>query len=288
MSQSTYTLRCVERAVNYMSEETRDGNTPSLERIANAAGLSKFHFNRVYKLATGETPQETLTRFKLARATDQLKNPDKSVTDVAFSVGYGSSQAFAKALKRVLATSASSIRADEERLAKAIETLVVPSTAQSRTRSDLLIEIAKLDPFEAIAMRTDGTYPSLNVVYEALFAAAGGPQFVEAILGQPFGDIELDLANALRFDCALKLSSDALVNSHDQARMRILEGAYLLVRHTGAYDRLPESIDRLYLAALSQDEVQIGDAPLLFHYLDDPESTDEASLRTDIYLPVSA
>ena len=145
-----------------------------------------------------------------------------------------------------------------------------------------------MEPFAAIAMRTDGTYPSLNVVYEALFEAAGGPQFVEAILGQPFGDIELDLANTLRFDCALKLSSDASVNSQNQARMRVLEGPYLLARHTGTYDRLPESIDRLYLAALSQDEVQIGDAPLLFHYLDDPESTDEASLRTDIYLPVNA
>ena len=285
MSQSTYTLQCISRAVAFMSEKTRDGKTPDLEAIAMAAGLSKYHFNRVYKLATGETPQETLTRFKLARAADQLRDHEVSVTDAAFAAGYGSSQAFAKALKRVLSASATDVRIDHERLGNAIETLKIP---QSRGEGSVSIEIAKLEPFEAIAIRTDSAYPALNERYWALFEAAGDPAIVEAILGQPYGDIGPDNWNTLRFDCSLKLSAPAKTYPENIVETQIIGGPALLKRHLGSYDHLPASIDDLYHAALCMKDVKIAEEPLLFHYLDDPEITAEAELRTDVYLPLVA
>lgn len=286
MSQSNYTLQCIERAVLFMSDETRLGHTPALEAIAKAAGLSKYHFNRVYRLATGETPQETLTRFKLARATESLKNPDTSVTEAAFAAGYGSSQSFAKALKRVLAASATTIRADQERLSDAVETLIVPQTAAGVERSDLSVEIAQIEPFQAVALRTDGTYPSLNVIYATLFEAIGDPSIVQAILGRPYGDIGLTNQSSLRFDCALKLTEDLDHLTGDIVRSDVHGGVYLLTRHVGSYDQLPDAVDRLYLTALSQDGIQIAEDPLLFHYLDDPETTETKALRTDLYLPL--
>ncbi|MEM6627685.1 MAG: GyrI-like domain-containing protein [Pseudomonadota bacterium] len=285
MTHSNYTLACVERAVTFMSDETRSGRTPSLDETAQAAGLSKYHFNRLYRLATGETSQETLTRFRLAQATDRLKDPETSVTDAAFSAGYGSSQSFAKALKRVLSTSASAIRQDEERLGAAIETLAAPAQSEDADRAGLSVEIARLDPFEAVARRTDGAYPELNTTYWSLFEAVGDPQNVAAILGRPFGDI--DQADTLHFDCALKVSQapDALPVGF--SRVRIDGGVYLITRHVGSYDGLSEAMDRLYLGALSNDAIRLSDAPALFHYLDDPETTAEAELRTDLYLQLN-
>ncbi|MEO0329070.1 MAG: GyrI-like domain-containing protein [Pseudomonadota bacterium] len=267
-----------------MSQETHDGKSPSLDAVANAAGLSKFHFNRVYKLATGETPQQTLTRFKLVRGADQLRDPDVSIIDAAFSAGYGSSQAFAKALKRVLSASASEIRYDQEQLSAAIETLVIPQTGE---KNDISIEIARIEPFEAIALRTDGTYPSLNETFWALFEAAGDPTNVQAILGQPYGDIDADVESTLRFDCSLKLTERLKSLPEGIERTKISGGAKLLTRHLGSYDLLPDAIDRLYMAAMSIEEAQVADEPLLFHYLDDPETTAEEQLRTDIYLPLN-
>ncbi|MEM1379956.1 MAG: GyrI-like domain-containing protein [Pseudomonadota bacterium] len=286
MTQSNYTLKCIERAVDFMSSEAQKGQTPTLERVAQAAGLSKFHFNRIYRLATGETPQETLTRFKLSLATEQLRDPKASVTDVAFSAGYGSSQSFAKALKRVLSQSASAIRQDQERLTSAIAELSVPKSDDGKARAELRVEIAQMTPFKAIMLHTDGSYPNLNENYWALFEAAGDPSVVSAILGQPYGDIGGDPVDTLRFDCGLKLQEipDELPEAIE---VRELEGGvHLLTRHIGSYDRLPEAIDRLYLAALAHDEIEIPDEPLLFHYLDDPETTEEAQLRTDLYLPI--
>lgn len=284
MPQSNYTLQCIERAVAFMSEKTRSGESPDLDEIAAAAGLSKYHFNRLYRLATGETPGETLTRFKLSQATERLRNPDVSVTEAAFSAGYGSSQSFAKALKRVLSASATSIREDAERLGHAIETLIVSQTEDGQDRADLSVEIAQIEPFKAIALRTDGTYPSLNASYWALFEAAGGPDAVEAILGRPYGDIGSDTHDDFRFDCALKLTGPAGRLPDNMTHTNINGGAYLVTRHVGSYDQLPDAIDRLYLSALSIDEARLSDEPLLFHYLDDPEMNAEADLRTDLYL----
>ena len=39
-------------------------------------------------------------------------------------------------------------------------------------------------------------------------------------------------------------------------------------------------------AALGVPGLEFEDAPPVFHYLDDPEETPEADLRTDIYVPV--
>ncbi|MEM0986242.1 MAG: GyrI-like domain-containing protein [Pseudomonadota bacterium] len=283
MTNTNYTLNCMERAVTFMSGAVGEARVPSLDEIATASGLSKFHFHRLFRLVTGETCSDALTRIRLARAANLLKDPAVTVTDAAFSAGYGSSQSFAKALKRVLDQSASSLRASDDRLAAAVETLAVPEQASATA---MRIEIAAFDPFDVITIRTDGTYPALNVVYGALFEAAGDPGLVDAILGTPFGDI--GSAEDLRFDCALKLAADADALPEGVSRTRIDGGAFLLARHVGSYDGLPDTLDQLYLAALAAEDIRIGAAPALFHYLDDPETTAEADLRTDLYLPVRA
>lgn len=285
MTTKDYSVKCVERAVTFMTEEALNETSPSLEQIAAASGLSKFHFHRLYALLTGETCTDTMTRLRLARAADTLKDPGVSVTDAAFAAGYSSSQAFAKALKRVLDNSASTLRADPERLGEAIETLAVPKDRDGQDQPELRIEVASLAPFEVIAVRTDSAYPNLNENYWALFEAAGNPELVEAILGQPFDDIATE---DLRFDCSLKLS--AMPDDLPQGMERRTEqgGLHLLTRHVGAYAGLEDAVDRLYLHALSDDGIEIADQPLRFHYLDDPETTAEADLRTDIYLGIAA
>jgi AraC family transcriptional regulator len=59
-----------------------------------------------------------------------------------------------------------------------------------------------------------------------------------------------------------------------------------LCRHSGSFDGLLETVDAPYAAALSVPGPEFSDAPQLFHYLDDPEDTPAADLRTDIYVPV--
>ncbi|NRA31109.1 MAG: hypothetical protein HRU11_12715 [Parvularculaceae bacterium] len=51
MAQSSYTLACIERAVDFITEQVGSGREPVLADIAKACGLSKYHFHRAYRLA---------------------------------------------------------------------------------------------------------------------------------------------------------------------------------------------------------------------------------------------
>ncbi|MEO0851634.1 MAG: helix-turn-helix transcriptional regulator, partial [Pseudomonadota bacterium] len=154
----SYTLSCIERAITFLANALANDTVPALEDIAAASGLSKFHFHRLYRLATGETCVQTITRLRLAKATHSLRDPETNVTTAAFTAGYGSSQAFAKAFRKITNTTASTVRTDDERLAEILETLAMPFEISETTIPPLRIELARLDPFEVITLRTDGRY----------------------------------------------------------------------------------------------------------------------------------
>jgi len=66
---------------------------PTLEALAAEAGLSSFHFHRVFKARTGVTPAQYAAAVKDRRAKAALAE-GASVTEALFDAGYGSSSRF--------------------------------------------------------------------------------------------------------------------------------------------------------------------------------------------------
>ena len=60
----------------------------SLQEIADAAGISAFHFARGFKRATGLPPHQYLTQQRLLQARALLHNPNLSIGEVAQAVGF--------------------------------------------------------------------------------------------------------------------------------------------------------------------------------------------------------
>ena len=67
-----------------------------LDELAAEAGLSLFHFARMFKQSVGMPPRVYLTRLRLEKACELLRQTELSVTDVAQEVGYSSSQVLAR------------------------------------------------------------------------------------------------------------------------------------------------------------------------------------------------
>src|SRR5512133_2046982 len=89
----------VEKAIQFMASHLSE--EVNLEAAANEAGFSPFHFHRIFTGITGETPQNFLTRLRMERAANILvKSPAISITEIAFTCGYGSASAFARSFKR--------------------------------------------------------------------------------------------------------------------------------------------------------------------------------------------
>lgn len=112
----------VERAVQYICE--RLDRPLSVGEVAKAAGLSEFHFHRIFAAIVGESVGRFITRQRLELAALRLAyEPHESITAIALGSGYSSSSNFAKAFSAYFGCSPSRVRAPGDELPSAIGTL---------------------------------------------------------------------------------------------------------------------------------------------------------------------
>ncbi len=88
----------IQSAVDLISNSFAE--PPPIDTVANEVCMSPGHFRARFRRETGFSPYEFLTRCRIDKAKDMLLNDRWSVTDVAFRLGYSSSQNFASAFKR--------------------------------------------------------------------------------------------------------------------------------------------------------------------------------------------
>jgi AraC family transcriptional regulator len=71
-----------------------------LERAAKEAGLSAFHFLRLFAAVLGVTPHQYLVRSRLRNAARLLSDDTRSITDTAFDVGFSDLSNFVRTFHR--------------------------------------------------------------------------------------------------------------------------------------------------------------------------------------------
>jgi AraC family transcriptional regulator len=89
--------RAVEAAL-WIDEQSHEDI--DLQRVAGEAGLSPFHFLRVFSKALGVTPHQYLIRSRLRRAARLLAEKQRSVTDIALDVGFADLSNFVRTFHR--------------------------------------------------------------------------------------------------------------------------------------------------------------------------------------------
>lgn len=81
-----------------------------LEQAAKQAGLSPFHFLRLFSAVLGVTPHQYLVRSRLRHAARRLTEDDIAVTDIAYDVGFGDLSNFVRTFHRAAGVSPSKFR----------------------------------------------------------------------------------------------------------------------------------------------------------------------------------
>lgn len=71
-----------------------------LARVAAVAGLSGYHFLRLFAQVTGVTPHQYLLRSRLHHAARLLAQPERSIAEIAFAVGFGDLSNFIRTFRR--------------------------------------------------------------------------------------------------------------------------------------------------------------------------------------------
>jgi AraC family transcriptional regulator len=72
----------------------------SISELAAQAGLSSFHFARVFRRETGEAPHQFVSRLRLEEAARLLRATDHTVLQIAIAVGFENASHFSVQFKR--------------------------------------------------------------------------------------------------------------------------------------------------------------------------------------------
>jgi AraC-like DNA-binding protein len=91
--------------------DARYADPLGVDDMAAAAGLSRAHFSREFRRAFGVSPHEYLLTRRLERAATLLRNTDRSVADICFSVGLQSLGSFTSSFTRTYGVSPTAYRA---------------------------------------------------------------------------------------------------------------------------------------------------------------------------------
>ncbi|MGI9232981.1 MAG: AraC family transcriptional regulator [Woeseiaceae bacterium] len=274
----------IKRVVDFLNK--RVDSSPSLEELAKVARISPYHFHRVYRGVTGETPFGTLRRLRIVRAAVMLRDTEKSITEIAFDVGYDSSQAFSRAFRQLAGCSASEARSNRQQLLSLIKKL----SGSSRAIADATVEVrlVSVKPFKVIASRHRGPPESLFQAFGDLHDWAQANPRLEpfrGIYGIPIDEPLDEYDDGPRFDCCFDFGP----NADSEGRYREVslgDGLYAVTRHVGPYEGLETKYDSLYGRWLTSSQYKVRDAWPYNHYLVDPSTLPPAQWETDIHIPI--
>lgn len=88
----------VARAVDHVHAAYAEPLT--VEDLAHTAGMSRFHFSRLFREQVGLSPYQFLMKTRVERAADLLRGGRRSVTEAACEVGFYDLGRFSRAFRR--------------------------------------------------------------------------------------------------------------------------------------------------------------------------------------------
>jgi len=98
----------VARALRLIRE--RPDHAWSVPELASAVGMSRSAFADRFRAATGETPMQNLTRYRLTRAAEYLRTTSAGIREIARLTGYESEVSVSKAFRRYFGVSPGAYR----------------------------------------------------------------------------------------------------------------------------------------------------------------------------------
>lgn len=262
------------RATDHIHQHLDDDLLP--EDLARVAGFSLHHFHRVFRGITGESVMAHVRRMRMERAAQRLRHSGASITDVAMASGYGSHEAFTRAFHGHFGESPTAFR----------------DRTQPLPTSAVHIELRHVQPCAGIALRQIGSYELCGDTWRelgAIAAAAGMAGREQASLGLCYDDPEVTETARLRYDAMLVLAAADLpaVLPPRTTRREVPGGRYAVALHVGPFSTLPDTYLDLIGRWLPRRGLELADEPIVEAYLDDPEHTDPARMRTEVRVRIA-
>ena len=98
----------IERAIRFVHLHLREDLT--LAQVAHEAGMSKYHFCRVFRHQVGLTFREFVVSRRIGRATELLRDGHRSVTEICSEIGFKNLSHFGRVFRHLIGRPPSAYR----------------------------------------------------------------------------------------------------------------------------------------------------------------------------------
>jgi AraC family transcriptional regulator len=252
-----------------------------LNRLAEVAHLSPFHWHRVYHALYGESIATTVRRLRLHRATGYLANTGLSVEQVAHKCGYPNAQSFTRAFAALYGLSPTRYRVEGSHVA------FRHGMAQAQ-QAGYAVQVRQVPCVQLAGIAHQGSYMQIGRAFEMAYTrmAAQGltradMRWLAVYYDDPFAVTERQLHSR----AGLSLPPDA--QAEPPLEPFTLGGCWCAVlRHQGPYATMRSAYQWLYGQWLVQSGHEAADSPVFEEYLNNPRDTPPDQLLSDIYLPL--
>lgn len=300
----SFYISCVQQAVEHIVSNL-DGAL-EVEALARRAALSPYHFQRVFRGLVGETPLELLRRLRLERAAWQLLNEDSSVTRLAFEAGYETHEAFTRAFRARYGKSPSAYRREARQhpncatwkiqIAASCGVHFDPTAEHQPITLNLIgdahmdVEFEQLPTMRIACVSHQGLYNLIGSAFDRLGAIAGPAGLFQhpnaAMIATYHDDPETTPADELRSRAGIVVP-EGVPLPEGLSELRVAEGRYARFTHRGSYAQLGDAWTALLGKWLPASGKRMAEGVAFELYRNDPSTTPQANLRTDIYIPIA-
>ena len=155
---------------------------PDLDALAQAAGMSRFHFHRIFKAVTGFTPRAYTAAHRADRTREALRT-SRTITDAIYDAGFNSSGRFYAASPEMLGMAPTKFRGGGagETIRFAVGECSLGSILVAATARGICAILLGDDP-EALAHELEDRFPRAELV--------GGDGEFESVVARIVGLVE--------------------------------------------------------------------------------------------------
>ncbi|HFQ15428.1 MAG TPA: AraC family transcriptional regulator [Rhodobacteraceae bacterium] len=252
----------------------------SLDRLAEVAAMSRFHWHRVFRAMTGETCASAVRRVRLHRAATMLIHGDAPIPRVAAICGYDNPDSFARAFARSFGS-----RPAEFRKSGRLLPPVSPHKPESYPMHAIQI---RTEPARRLAVLPHaGAYENIGKSFESFLAIcrtrALWPQ-IGAMIGVYFADPgtvpEAELTSLAGAEWLGRAIPEGMMEHH------LPGGRTVVLTYKGPYSRIDAAYQTLFGDWLPNSGEEPADTPAYNILLNAPHDTAPQDLLTEICLPL--
>lgn len=276
------------------------GDEVNVKELADLSGFSLFHFHRIFKALTSETPYEALLRFRLEKAVFLLKyHPEMKIAKIGYQSGFASPENFTRQFKERYQITPGKFRKSKE--------LQNSRIYQEPHKNDFYLRIEDSRKMERTDFAVEIEHlPEIPIAYSKAIFGADGSGLIEKYLhlmdwadkhrinikgkltrfGMSIDNPEVTPVSKYRYDFALFVP----VNYPKTEGIEfgtIPESDYATVHVEGKLEQVAQAWDHLYKVWLPASNYRPVHYPAIEEFIQGPEEIGWENFNLKCRIPIT-